>query len=213
MGPTPDDLARRASGGDPGAFDELVRATSAQCYALALRLTGNDTDAADVLQDAYLRAFRAIGRFRGEASVRTWLYRIVANSAANLRRARPAPPAVIDEALEIPDRCVDRDPGVVAERHEARSAVVDALRALPFALRAVVVLRDIYDLPHDAIAAELGISTGAAKVRLHRARRMLREVLDAPATDRRHGRAAAAATAIGVRAATSVREGRRARAV
>jgi RNA polymerase sigma-70 factor (ECF subfamily) len=187
-GPSPDDLAGRARVGEPGAFDAFVRVTSAQCYALALRLTGNEADAADVVQDAYLRAFRSIGRFRGDASVRTWLYRIVANSAANLRRSRPTAPWAIDEALEIADPRVDRDPGLVAERHEERTVVVEALRKLPFALRAVVVLRDIYDLPHEAIAVELGISSSAAKVRLHRARKLLRIDLDRQRTDRGRGR-------------------------
>ncbi len=183
---SPDEWALRARSGEPGAFDELVRVTSPECYALALRLTGDPSDAADVVQDAYLRAFRAIARFRADASVRTWLYRIVANCAANLLRGRPSAANVgLEEAVHLVDLRPERDPGIAAERHAERVQVVEALRDLPFGLRAVIVLRDIYDLPHEAIAAELGISRAAAKVRLHRARRTLRDVLDEPATLRK----------------------------
>jgi RNA polymerase sigma-70 factor (ECF subfamily) len=186
--PSPDEWAIRARAGEPGAFDGLVRSTTVECYALAFRLTGNSSDASDVVQEAYLRAFRAIGRFRADASVRTWLYRIVANCASNVRRSRPATPTIaIDEAFEIADPRIDRDPSLVAERGAERAVVIEALRHLPFALRAVVVLRDIYDLPHDAIAAELGISRAAAKVRLHRARKALREALDPTGIPRHPG--------------------------
>jgi RNA polymerase sigma-70 factor (ECF subfamily) len=217
IAPSTDDLARSARVGEAGAFDALVRATSSECYALALRLTGNESDAADVVQDAYLRAFRSIGRFRGEAGVRTWLYRIVANSASNIRRSKPAAPLVIDESFEIADARADRDPGLVLERHEERAAVVLALAHLPFALRAVVVLRDIYDLPHEAIAAELGISRAAAKVRLHRARKLLRVALASQRTEVRDANRPIVGeiiTPIGSRRATVPEEtGRRARAV
>ena len=75
-------LVAAARDGDRGAFEELVRATTAETYTLALRLLGNEEDARDVAQEVYLRAFRSIGRFRGDASFRTWLYRITANCAA-----------------------------------------------------------------------------------------------------------------------------------
>jgi RNA polymerase sigma-70 factor (ECF subfamily) len=206
-----DDLAARARSGEPGAFDDLVRATSADIYALALRLTGNETDASDVVQDAYIRAFRAIGRFRSESSVRTWLYRIVANSASDVRRSRPAT-LEIENAIQLADARADRDPGLVAERHEERAAIIEALRGLPFALRAVVVLRDIYDL--SAIAEELGISRAAAKVRLHRARKLLRDGADL-STDRRPVGAPSDVTTMRRRAtpATATEGGDRARAV
>jgi RNA polymerase sigma-70 factor (ECF subfamily) len=178
MEPSADELASRARAGDLAAFEDLVRATTNECFALALRLVGNEPDAADVVQDAYLRAFRSIGRFREDASVRTWLYRIVANSAATLRGRRRSPSVSIDE-IEFVDPRRDRDPELVAVHNSEREAIVAALGRLPFGLRAVVVLRDIYDLPHDAIAAELGISRSAAKVRLHRARKILGVALDA----------------------------------
>ena len=120
-----DELVRRSSTGERGAFDELVRRTHRDAYGLALRLTGDEEDARDVVQDAYLRAYRGLDRFRGEARFSTWLYRIVANCAStHLGKRR-------------------------RHRHD--------------------------ELPDEALVADLGISVGAAKVRLHRARRRLRE--------------------------------------
>ena len=185
-GRSPDELALLRGATASPERSTRSSARRRQSASLAFRLTGNEADAADVVQEAYLRAFRAIGRFRGDSSVRTWLYRIVANAASNSRRRRPAAALTIDEALDLVDLRADRDPGAVAERHEERAVIVAALGALPFGLRAVVVLRDIYDLPHDAIAAELGISRAASKVRLHRARKALAAT---PSRTRRSNRA------------------------
>jgi RNA polymerase sigma-70 factor (ECF subfamily) len=172
------ELVHLARGGDRVAFDDLVRATSADTYTLAYRLVGNEEDARDVVQEAYLRAYRAIGRFRGDARFSTWLYRITANCAATQlgRRRRHRHDELTDETPAV-DRSPDHDPVARAEATALRDRVAVALEDLPPRLRAVVVLRDVYDLPHEAIAAELGISTSAAKVRLHRARRRLREQL------------------------------------
>ena len=171
-------LVVAAQGGDQRAFESLVRATHAETYTLAYRLTGDDEDARDVTQDTYLRAYRALDRFRGDARFQTWLYRITANSASTLlgQRARHRHDELIEEA-PVPDERVQTDPVARAESDSLRHHLTDALRRLPSGLRSVVVLRDVYDLPHDAIAAELDISVTAAKVRLHRARRRLREDL------------------------------------
>jgi RNA polymerase sigma-70 factor, ECF subfamily len=171
------ELVAAAKGGDGEAFEAVVRATYADTYGLALRLTANEEDAKDVVQEAYLRAYRGLKRFRGEASFTTWLYRITANCATTHlgKRARHRHEDLDD--LEVPDTAPDSDPEARAEAALLRSRVADALAALPPRLRAVVVLRDVYDLPHEAIAAELGISEAAAKVRLHRARLRLRAQL------------------------------------
>lgn len=172
------ELVNRAKNGDRAAFDDLVRVTHADTYALAYRLTGNEDDASDVLQDAYLRAYRAIKSFRGEAAFTTWLYRITANCAAThlARRGRTRHEALADDA-PFPDERPAADPEAMADASVERARVTAALAALPDRLRVVVVLADVYDLPHEVIAAELGISEGASKVRLHRGRRKLRERL------------------------------------
>lgn len=172
------DLVNEAKNGDREAFDALVRATYAETYTLAYRLTGNEEDARDVVQDTYLRAFRGLKRFRGDAQFSTWLYRITANCAATHtgRRARHRHDELREDA-PLADTDHLRDPELRGQQRELRERLQVALQQLPPKLRAVVVLRDIYDLPHEAIARELGISESAAKVRLHRARRRLREDL------------------------------------
>ena len=154
-----------------------MRATYADTYTLAYRLTGNEEDARDVVQESYLRAYRGLKRFRGDAQFTTWLYRITANCAAtHLRPAPPPPPRGARRRRRAGRHRPRPRPGRPGRRRRrCATGSSGALAELPPRLRAVVVLRDVYDLPHEAIAAELGISESAAKVRLHRARRKLRE--------------------------------------
>jgi RNA polymerase sigma-70 factor (ECF subfamily) len=163
------------------AFEALVVATSPAIYALALRLVGNEHDARDVVQETYLRAYRALDSFRGEAAVSTWLYRICANCASNhLRRRSRRPAEALGDLPDLPDLQAGLGFDAVERADDERLALAAALDQLPKALRAVIVLHDLYDLSHDAIAEELGISRAASKVRLHRARRRLRELLFPP---------------------------------
>ena len=172
------ELVAAASAGDAQAFEQLVEATHRDTYTLALRLTGNEEDARDVTQEAYLRAYRGLSKFRGESQFSTWMYRVTANCAATYlgRRGRHRHDELPD-ASELIDLRTDFDPELRADASELRDRVMVALDGLPPKLRAVVVLRDIYELSHDSIATELGISSTAAKVRLHRARHKLRSEL------------------------------------
>jgi RNA polymerase sigma-70 factor (ECF subfamily) len=172
------ELVERARLGDQEAFEQLVRETYADTYTLAYRLTGDEEDARDVVQESYLRAYRGLKRFRGDAQFTTWLYRITANCASTHlgRRGRRRTDAIPDD-LQLADTDPERDPAARADATLLRDRLDVALADLPPKLRAVVVLRDVYDLPHEAIAAELGISESAAKVRLHRARRKLRDAV------------------------------------
>jgi RNA polymerase sigma-70 factor, ECF subfamily len=171
-------LVAAAKGGDRQSFDEIVKATYADTYALALRLTANEEDARDVVQEAYLRAYRGLKRFRGDASFTTWLYRITANCAnTSMGKGRKHRHEELDDDVNVADTSPEHDPEAAGDAELLRGRLNDALEELPPRLRAVVVLRDVYDLPHQAIAEELGISEAAAKVRLHRARRRLRERL------------------------------------
>lgn len=167
-----------AQEGSSAAFSDLVKATYSDTFTLALRLVGNADDAHDVAQDTYLRAFRSIGRFRGDAHVATWLYRITSNCASTLiARRRRSGHESLDADAPVIDDALARDPERRSDANALRDRVVDALGELPEKLRVVIVLRDIYDLPHDAIAIHLGITESAAKVRLHRARQKLRAKL------------------------------------
>jgi RNA polymerase sigma-70 factor, ECF subfamily len=174
-----DDQVRAAREGDAEAFNELVRATYASTYSLAYKLTGNEQDADDVAQDTYLRAFRSLSRFRGEAAFPTWLYRITVNSAANvLAKRRRTGTASIDSdrqvMLQLIETHPDADPADRAVAADLRERVRSSFASLPTLLRQVLVLREVEGLPHSAIAERLGISETAAKVRLHRARQKLK---------------------------------------
>lgn len=169
-----DQLVDHAREGDVVAFNELVRRTYATTYTLARRLVSDEDDARDVVQETYLRAFRSIRRFRADAQFTTWLYRITANCASTqLGRRRRLRHDDLDDEVTVADLTPEHDPAVVAEGTALRLRVQAAVAELPPRLRAVVVLRDQYDLNHAEIAAQLGISESAAKVRLHRARRRL----------------------------------------
>jgi RNA polymerase sigma-70 factor (ECF subfamily) len=168
-------LVAAAQAGDRSAFDDLVRATYIDSYTLAYRLTGDEDDARDVVQEAYLRAYRGLKRFRGDAQFSTWMYRITANCATTFlgKRTRNRHDELTDE-LVGDERSTTVEPEASVDAAATRDRLQAALRRLPPRLRAVVVLRDVYDLPHESIASELGITESAAKVRLHRARHKLR---------------------------------------
>ncbi|HKY15008.1 MAG TPA: sigma-70 family RNA polymerase sigma factor [Microthrixaceae bacterium] len=171
-------LAAAARDGDRDAFEELVKRTHAATYTLAMRLTMNEEDARDVTQEAYLRAFRGLKNYRGDAQFTTWLYRITANCASTFLTTRSRHRHDdLGDGVEPIDPRHESDVELMATTTELRDRVDEALADLPPRLRAVVVLRDVYDLPHEAIAAELGISVSAAKVRLHRARHKMRTQL------------------------------------
>ncbi len=168
-------LVDAAREGDSAAFEELVRRTHVDTYTLALRLTSNVVDARVVVQVTYLRAYRGLKNYRGDAQFTTWLYRITANCASTFLTTRGRHRHDdLDASGDVADSNADADVELLAHASELRSRLDEALEQLPPRLRAVVVLRDVYDLPHEAIAAELGISVSAAKVRLHRARHRLR---------------------------------------
>ena len=171
-------LIRAAQSGDRAAFDELVRRTYTDLFTLAVRLTGNEEDARDVVQDAYLRAWKGIGGFRGDAALSTWLYRITANCAStHLSRRRRTRTEPFAPGFDPADLRGELQPESVTESTLDLERIGRAVDDLPPKLRAVVVLRDVYGLTHEAIATELGISVSAAKVRLHRARKRLRDAV------------------------------------
>jgi RNA polymerase sigma-70 factor (ECF subfamily) len=172
------ELIGAARSGDREAFDELVRRTFVDTFTLARRLTGNEEDARDVVQETYLRAWKGIGKFRGDAAFSTWLYRITANTAStHLKRRRRHRAEPFEDDFEPVDTRAEQEVSQGAESAEALARISTALDQLPTKLRTVVVLKDVYGLPHEEIADELGITVSAAKVRLHRARRKLRDAL------------------------------------
>lgn len=163
--------------GEPGAFEELVRRTQHRVYGVAYRLVGDRGEAEDVAQDAYLRVFRALGSFREEARFETWLHRIVVNAAMTHLKRRGRFPALVQDPGSAPEPPPARPADQAVDREEVR----EALAELPEGLRVTLVLREMYGLSCREIGEEMGLSEGAVKVRLHRARKRLRDVI--------HGRA------------------------
>jgi RNA polymerase sigma-70 factor, ECF subfamily len=180
------ELVARARAGDPLAFEEIVWATNRQAYTLALRLVRDRQEAEDVTQDAYLRALRGLGGFREDASFETWLYRIVANTAITHLRKRGRFGLLLDEAEDNEGAGPSSGAGSATSPEEAVievEALARALDALPEAQRVPVILKDVYGFSCLEIGERMGLSEGAVKVRLHRARRRLRDALSAEGPD------------------------------
>lgn len=170
-------------------FEDLVRRFGPRLLAVARRLLRSEDDARDAVQDALLAAFRSMDRFEGHAAPETWLHRIVVNTALmRLRSRKRKPEAAIDDLLpgfledghhdrhvEAWSECPERQLG----RRETQALVRTCIDRLPEAHRTILLLRDIEELTTEEAAAALGLSEGAAKVRLHRARQALRGMLAA----------------------------------
>jgi RNA polymerase sigma-70 factor, ECF subfamily len=180
------ELLERCRRGEPEAFAELVERTHRHVYTLAYRLVGDRHEAEDVAQEAYLRVHRSLGTFRGESSFRTWMYRVVANVAMSHLRRRGRFGDLGDErdlAIRVPETV--RDETSEVDRDELRRA----LAVLPDAHRVAVLMKDAYGFSCQEIADQMGVSEGAVKVRLHRARKRLKDLLygEAPAPEKGHG--------------------------
>jgi RNA polymerase sigma-70 factor, ECF subfamily len=166
----PPELVAACRRGDQAAFAALVRATYRRAYGLAFRLVRDRFEAEDVVQEAYLRMFRSMEGFRAEARVETWMHRIVTNVAITRLRSRGRSAELVSDELPEDDVSPRPDTGVAV-----RDQLERALDRLPAGQRTVLVLKDVYGLSCREIAAELEIREGAVKVRLHRARKRLRE--------------------------------------
>jgi RNA polymerase sigma-70 factor, ECF subfamily len=173
-------LVARALAGARDAFEELVHRHADRLYAVVRRLGLSDEAAEEVTQEAFLRAWRAIGSFRGEAQFGTWLYRIGFNEAKRRLRREPARAllgSLDDEgAVEPPD--LREEPHLRVAQGELRTALASAVRGLSLRYRAPLILRDIEGLSTAEAAAILGLSEAAFKSRLHRARAAVRDALE-----------------------------------
>ena len=173
--------------GDPLAFDQLVNRYSADIYGLLTRLTEDTEEAKDLTQETFLRALRSIGSFRGEADIKTWLFRIAINESRNRhrwwkRRHRDTTVSLEaeSETLGLNERIASpssEDPETAAINHERGRAIQQALQELPQNYREVVVLRDIEGLTYDEIAGALKTNVGTIKSRIARGREELRRKL------------------------------------
>ncbi len=173
------ELVRRAAEGDDAAFDELVRRYSGRIYGLLARLVGDAALAEDAAQETFVRAWRAIGRFRGDAKFTTWLYRIAVNEGNRIlaREARRELVLYDDVMLEVPDLTADTHSQV--ETGELRAQIEAGLAELPEHYRAAILLRDVEGFSNEEAAEILELNLRNFKSRLHRGRMALRERLEA----------------------------------
>ena len=170
---TPDrELASLAAVGDAAAFEALVDRHQGLMYAVCRRITGDDQDAVDALQEALLAAWRGFAAFEGRSSVRTWLVRIATNAALDEARRRSQQRDRACAAARDPAAPHGVEPAVVA-----RQSLTWALAQLPPPFRAAVVLRDVYDLTYQQIAVDLGVPVDTVKSRISRGRQALAGLL------------------------------------
>lgn len=170
------ELVVRAQAGNAEAFERLVELYQHEVFALATRLVVDRDLAADVSQEAFIRAWRALPNFRGEAAFSTWLHRITVNVAWTLKKRRARHAALpLDGTGEPADTGGAPGPEAAGENVLLRASLVEALNRLSPAQRTLVVLKDVYGWSHAEAGQALGITVAAAKVRLHRAHLKLRE--------------------------------------
>jgi RNA polymerase sigma-70 factor (ECF subfamily) len=169
-------LVARAKAGDRAAYEALVRHNADRLYAVVLRFSATESDAEEATQEAFLRGWRSIGRFRGDARFFTWLYRIGVNEAKRILDRRPGAGVILSMEDRPIDDVADGEPqaDVQAEDAELRELLEQAIRRLPDKYRAAVVLRDVEGLSTAAAAEVLGLREAAFKSRLHRGRMSLR---------------------------------------
>lgn len=175
-------LSRR---GDVDAFGQLVATYERHVYTVAFRFMGNHADASDLAQEAFLRAFRGIGKFRGDCSFKTWLNQITANVCRDqLRKQRRNPTISLDAATnseDDPAQVILPDysncPEQVFQQREEREYLQEVLNTLPIEFRIVLILRDVQGLSYEEIANSLNIPLGTVKSRLNRARHLVRDKL------------------------------------
>jgi RNA polymerase sigma-70 factor, ECF subfamily len=177
-------LVQRCAAGEEAAYAELVGEHQRMVVQLAMNLLGDRDEALDLSQDVFLQVFRMLHQFRGQSSLRTWIYRIAVNQARNRhrfwRRRRRADQVSLDDHMaRHGDFFSDAEPWPdrVLARKELAGRLQLALDRLPFEQRTAIVLREIDGLSYEEMAYSLGVAVGTVKTRLTRARRNLRAAL------------------------------------
>jgi RNA polymerase sigma-70 factor (ECF subfamily) len=159
--------------GEREAFDRLVERYQRDVYRLCYRFVNNHEDANDLAQEAFIKAYRALDRFRGQSAFSTWLYRIAVNTCLNFRAARKPPADELPEALA--DGRARADEGLLSE--ERARGVREAIKKLPEKQRATLILKTYHDLSHEEVARVLGSTVGTVKANLFHALGNLKRIL------------------------------------
>ena len=176
MSGTEQDLVARAIEGSLEAFDELVELHQGRVFALAYRILANREDAADAQQETFVKAWRSLGKFRGDAAFSTWLHRITVNLCLSRKRRKDWTP-MAEFTEDILSYSAGPSAAACLERAETSAVVRRVLMAMPANHRALLVLREIEERSFEEIAAVLGCSIESARVRCGKARNVMRERL------------------------------------
>lgn len=180
-------LVERSKKGDLSAFDELIKRYEKQVYGFAYRMTQNYDDANDVASEAFIKAFQAIDRFRGDSNFTTWIFRIVTNTYLDKRKRRKSHADYsLDEYIELEESAVARQiqdpsagPSDLVELQEREAVIQSAINELPDYQRIMIVLYHMESRSYEEIAEIMDMPIGTVKSRLNRARLALREKLEA----------------------------------
>lgn len=173
-------IVRKVLGGDANAFETLVLEYEKNVYNIALRMTGNSEDAADMTQEAFIKAYNSLQSFRGDSKFSVWLYRIVSNVCLDFLRSKNRRPTVSlsvedddgeDAQLDVADE--SQSPELLLDRKLTRDSVRRGLDSLPPDYRQILLLREIQGLSYDEIAHALSLEVGTVKSRIFRARKRL----------------------------------------
>lgn len=173
-------IVRKVLGGDANAFETLVLEYEKNVYNIALRMTGSSEDAADMTQEAFIKAYNSLQSFRGDSKFSVWLYRIVSNVCLDFLRSKNRRPTVSlsvedddgeDAQLDVADE--SQSPELLLDRKLTRDSVRRGLDSLPPDYRQILLLREIQGLSYDEIAQALSLEVGTVKSRIFRARKRL----------------------------------------
>jgi RNA polymerase sigma-70 factor (ECF subfamily) len=182
MPSTDEELVARSQGGDLDSFNQLVLRWERPIYALAYRVIGREEEARDVAQETFLRAFRALKGFKGQAKFSSWLYRITLNLCRDwMRRARRTPVAQAPDGVDIIELAGESTPSESIEdlvsRHELGRAVARAMSQLPEEQRTAIILKEYHGLTFQEIADQLDCPLSTVKTRLYQGLTVLRKQL------------------------------------
>ncbi len=183
-------LVAQAKAGDTRAFEALVRRYRKRIFALALHITGSASEADDITQEVFLKAFRALGQFEGRSQFFTWVYRMTVNRSLNARRdrARRGEDTLDDPRLELAVAVDARDnPGRAAELRQTYARLLRALDSLPIDMKTTVILVSLQGMSHGEAAVIQKVSDGTIAWRMHEARRRLHDAMAPERLPRKRG--------------------------
>ncbi|TCO80012.1 RNA polymerase sigma factor [Marinisporobacter balticus] len=179
-------LIEKSQQGDIESFEFLIKEHQKLAFNIAYRILGNIEDAKDATQDAFIKTYKSLYKFKGESNFSTWLYKIVTNTCLDLLRKRKVQNTYsYDGQVETQDGKIVRElhdekhsPEIIVQRRECKKNIQDAIRCLSENHKTVIVLRDIQGFSYEDISKMLGCSEGTIKSRISRARQALKEVIE-----------------------------------